>query len=441
MTESSIDEAFFSRFGAFASGRCQAPGRINLVGEHLDYNGLPVLPMTIDRGVRLIYGPGSRGCIRLANRDARFAHVDFENGPAIPASPQGAWDNYVRAAVRSLNERLGVVDYPGMDMWVESTLPDGAGLSSSSALLVASALAYLDRLGVRLGRDLARLDLAETLAHAERGTGIAGGAMDQTVILAGDVGHAVKIDFNPLRTEPVPLPDGFRFVACDSLVKAEKSGAARGRYNEGPAACAVACAVVEGYLQSEWDPEIAIRNLGDLWLGPLCLTHEEAGEVFDKALPPGQLSFEAASRRARLGAEELRAMCPPDFSVPARGFRLRAMVRHVRTEYRRVELMRDALFEGDAEGAGAVMTESHRSCAMDYGVSCPELDALVKDALEAGALGARMTGAGFGGCTINLVPEDMVEDFADRMNESFYGGSAPRDAIVPLRAAPAAGYC
>ena len=328
-----------------------------------------------------------------------------------------------------------------MDIWVESTLPDAAGLSSSSALVVATALAYLDRLGLRLDRDIARLDLATVLAHAERGTGIAGGAMDQTVVLTGDEAHAIKIDFCPLRIEPVPLLDGCRFVVCDSLVKAEKTGAARDRYNEGPATCALARALVERSLQDEWDPEIEVRDLGDLWLGPLCLTHEEVSEVFDKALPRGRVSIGEAARRARYGIEDVRALCPKDVADPAGGFRLHAMARHVRTEFRRVELMRDALIDGDAGGAGALMTESHHSCAGDYGVSCPELDALVDKALKAGALGARMTGAGFGGCAISLVPEDMIGNFVNRMNKTFYGDAAPPGAIIPVYAAPSAGYC
>ncbi len=441
MANPAIDETFISRFGASPGGYCQAPGRINLIGEHLDYNGLPVLPMTIDRRVRVAYGPGEGGRIRIENLDARFAPAQFVNAPSIPESGQGAWDNYARAVVRELNAHFAAGDFPGLHMVVEATLPDGAGLGSSSALMVAVALAYLDRLGIRIDKDISRFELSGLLARAERGTGIAGGGMDQTIALAGDEVHAVKIDFNPPRIERIPCLGSHRFVVCNSMVEARKTGAARHLYNEGPAACRVARALVERYLQAEWDPGIELRDLGDLWFGPLCLTHEEAGKVFDKAIPAEPLGFEDAARRIGCSVAELRATLPRDFPEPARGFRLRAMVRHVRTEFRRVEWMRDALIGGDAEGAGESMTASHKSCASDYGVSCPELDALVRAALEAGAIGSRMTGAGFGGCTISLVEEEMTGRFVQGMADSYYGGAPPPNAILPVRAAPGAGYC
>lgn len=399
---------------------CRAPGRVNLIGEHTDYNGLPVLPMAITQEIRLAFAQRSDHRIILRNVNPDFPEVTFENAAELPPSGNGAWENYCKAAVQGLNRHLRVRNYPGMDVLVSSTLPMAAGLSSSSALVVACALAYLRTLRRDLDRDLSRLELAEVLAEAEHYVGTRGGGMDQAVILNGGANHACKIDFFPLRFEIAPLPEDCVIVVCDSMVKVKKSGAALARYNAGPRSCSLACALVERQLREEFDDNIDLPRLGELWFGPLCLTHQEAEELCLRAIPNPHVTLAEAAARLECSPAEIRARYLGDLPEPEGGFPLQARVRHQLTEYRRVEQARDALLAGDSVEFGRLMNASHESCAKDFCISGPELDALVHAARESGALGSRLTGAGFGGATVSLAPRALCDSFIAEVTERYY---------------------
>jgi N-acetylgalactosamine kinase len=423
----------------------RAPGRVNLIGEHIDYQGLSVLPMAIDRSVRMAYSTRAGSRIDIASvAPSRFPAESFDNSEGIALSGQGSWANYCKVAVNELNTHFGVRDFPGMSAVVAGTVPVGAGLSSSSALVVSFALAYLDVLGLRLDGNIDRLGLADVLARAERGVGTESGGMDQAILLCGEPGCAMKIDFGPLRCEPVPLSEAFSFVVCDSMVAAEKSGAARHRYNEGPQMSRLICAIVEKRLREEIDPELGLVNLSELWLGSLCLTHDEAAELFDDLFAKETMTWKQVARYLEMDVAAIRERYAPDLVEPPMGLPFRARARHIRTEYRRVEQARDALLSGDLERLGDLMNASHASCADDYGVSAPELDRLVGLALEHGALGARLTGAGFGGFTVSLVRSDEVESFVATMKRIYYARErdvAPgRDVCFEAVSGPGAGY-
>src|SRR5216110_2747802 len=209
----------------------RAPGRVNLIGEHIDYCGLPVLPMALGRSVRLAFHPRSDRETRLVNRDPRFAPSAFAVNESIPPAPAGDWSNYARAAVGAVARRFP--DLRGVDALVESDLPIAAGLSSSSALVVAMALAILHANGV----SVASLELMELLGKGERYVGTAGGGMDQAIILGAQAGCASRIDFHPLRLTPTAVPADWQFLVAWSLVHAEKSGAAQQAYNERTRQC------------------------------------------------------------------------------------------------------------------------------------------------------------------------------------------------------------
>ncbi len=399
--------------------------------------------MTIDRDITLAYAPRSESTVCAANVDAAFPPAEFTNSADIPISQEGHWINYCKAAVQGLNRHFKTSEFPGMDFLVDASLPSAAGLSSSSALVVACALAYLDVLGLALGRDITRLELAEILATAERYSGTQSGGMDQAIILLGTDTCALKIDFFPLRCEETPLLPGYRIVACNSLVKAEKSGDARHRYNEGPLTSRLIRAMVEKRLKEDFGEDLELECLGHLWTGGLCMTHQEVAGLFESVFTRDTMTLDEIARELDTDSDTLRERWLGDFKEPAGGFRLKAMARHQRTEYERVERARDALLDGKAEDFGKLMVQSHESCAYDYGVSCPELDRLVEAALEAGATGARLTGAGFGGCTVNLVPEDAFEEFQQKVQRQYYSGylgaAAPGDAILPVEPSPGAG--
>src|SRR2546423_11093679 len=231
MASAPLAAAFARAFGAPPSPPgpvhvVRAPGRVNLIGEHIDYCGLPVLPMALRRSVRLAFQPRADCETRLVNRDPRFAPSAFAVTERIAAAPAGDWGNYARAAAQAVAQRFP--DLRGVDALVESDLPIAAGLSSSSALVVAMALALLHANRMTA----APLELMELLGRGERYVGTAGGGMDQAIILGARAGCASRIDFHPLRLTPTAVPGDWQFIVAWSLVHAEKSGAARQAYNE-----------------------------------------------------------------------------------------------------------------------------------------------------------------------------------------------------------------
>ena len=355
----------------------RAPGRVNLIGEHIDYCGLPVLPMALGQGVRIGFEQRADRGTRLVNADARFAPSFFTIDASIPPAPAGDWSNYARAAAQALARRFP--DLRGVDALVQSDLPIAAGLSSSSALVVAMALALLHANRVTVPP----LELMELLALGERYVGTAGGGMDQAIILGARAGCATRIDFRPLRLTPTAVPADWRFLVAWSLVPAEKSGGAQQAYNERTRQCDEARRLVATRLGRPED--ITYPTL--LAAAPV----EELLEVAEAALPV----------------------------VLARRFR------HVVTEGRRVPQAETALAAGDVATFGRLLDASHQSLRDDYEVSHPELDRLVELAREAGAVGARLTGAGFGGSIVALSRAERAPAVVSALGEGFY---APRGA-------------
>ena len=380
--DAALIAAFAERYGRPPTVLVRAPGRVNLIGEHTDYNGLPVLPCAIDRDVRVAAAPRDDREVRVASLSPRFAPRRYTLQAPIAPAGAGDWSNYHRAAAQGLLDRFGGAALRGGEFLIDGDVPPGAGLSSSSALVVGSMLALL----AVDGREMAPNHLAELAASAERYVGTESGGMDQAVCALAQAGHALRIDFDPLRTRAVAVPAGAALVVCHSLVDAEKSGAARDAYNQRVRECARACRVL--------DPIVGggpLVNLGEL----------------RRRFPQRSLGEWAA----RFAAVEP----PPDPVLVRR-------VRHVLSEAERVDGAELALSAGDLPTLGALMNASHASCRDDYEVSCSELEALVAAARDAGALGARLTGAGFGGCTINLVPAAHASAFVATMERTFYRG-------------------
>ena len=405
-----------------ARWRAIAPGRVNLIGEHTDYNGLPVLPIAIDRDIRVDFQVVDDPVVRLDSPSARFAPFAFQLKRPIKAAAQGDWSNYVRAAARGLLEQ-GIPLERGIEGTASGDVPIASGLSSSSALVVASALALLKANGIEVGggpeaiapapgRDheramrrrtsLSRLELAALMARAERFVGLEGGGMDQAACLHGVAGHALRIEFDPLRVTPVPVPDGWRWVVASSLVRAEKSAGARDMYNERARQCREALAAS---VRAAAGGQAANSGNRATNTAPAYNDLVSAGD------PHGLL------RRVR------RILSPVLF----RRFR------HVVTEGRRVALAEQAMHGGDLHRFGDLMVQSHESLRDDYEVSTDELDAIVAVALEAGAAGARLTGAGFGGCAVALCDDSTVEPVMEALTARFYeprlGGPPTTDML------------
>lgn len=285
-----------------------APGRVNLIGEHIDYLGFPVLPMALRQRVEVTFEARSDGLIRASSEP--YGSREFEWHDGLEPVAAGDWENYLRAAAMAVAGKWGLGH--GIDATVNSNLPAAAGLSSSSALLVAFALALLRANGWTAGFDA----LMEILPEGEHFVGTRGGGMDHAAVLASRAGHASLVSFRPVAVRHVPIPGDWAFLVADSGVRAEKSSAARERYN-------------------------AVRN------------------------SPGAAA-------------------------------------HVAGETARVRDAVSAMEISNAATFGRLMLESHASLRDGLGVSHPELDRIVECAAGAGALGARLTGAGFGGSVVAL---------------------------------------
>ena len=316
--------------------KAHAPGRVNLIGDHTDYTGGLVLPMAIDRGTTIEGSATERLEVYLRSDDEPSAAV-VPLDVADPASVEPLWARYIAGVVSVLRPRTGFVGT------VRSTLPLGAGLSSSSSLTVATALA--------LGFDGSPVELALACQRAEQtSSGVPGGVMDQLVAAAGRAGHAILIDCSTLDMTPVALPGGVDVVVVHSGVRRALVSSA---YAERRAQC-----------------EAAEHALGRLMREA---TLDDADQLTDPLL--------------------------------------RRRTRHVVSENQRVRIFADALRAGDMTTAGKAMYASHASLRDNFDVSTPELDALVERLRRTpGVWGARLTGAGFGGCVVALTDPGAAVD-------------------------------
>ena len=370
-------EAFERVYGPAPDLRVfRGPGRVNLIGEHTDYNLGFVLPMALDMACCMAAAPGSDGLLRVRSEDLDQSR-EWDVADLGALQPAHDWGDYVAGVAQQL-VRAGFAVAP-TNLLIHSTVPVGSGLSSSAALETSTALALL------AGRPLEKLELVKLCRRAENEfVGMPCGIMDQYISVFGRERAAVKIDCRSLEHEIVHLPEGVEILAVNTMVKHELGQSAyRNRVRE----CAEAVAAI-GSVESLRDVDVAM--------------------------------FEAAAGRIQ----------PP----------ARQRARHVVTEDARVEAFMAASNAGDLKTMGQLFVASHRSLQHDYEVSCEELDFLVDTALGVpGVFGARMTGGGFGGCTVNLVAPEAVAAFEAGVREAYQA----RFGIVPqiYRCKPSAGAC
>lgn len=343
---------------------------MNLIGEHIDYHGLAVLPMALRRRVQVTYRP--RADRRIVAESSLYGHREFEWVERLTPTAAGDWENYLRAAARAVASKWGLLR--GIDATVVSDLPAAAGLSSSSALLVAFTLALLQA----NGRAASFEELMEILPDGEQFVGTRGGGMDHAAALASKAGCATLVEFAPLAVRHIPVPGEWRFLVAHSLQTAEKSGAARSEYN-------------------------LRRAAGDTALARLGLRrYHDALEI----------------------AEEVAAKLD---AGPQRDSFL-----HTTSEALRVRAAVAAMEMGDCETFGRLLLESHASLRDRLRVSCAALDKLVGAAMDSGAVGARLTGAGFGGCAVVLARAEDAANVRRGLIARYYAGRGEFDQSLHL---------
>jgi len=367
-----FEEAFGARPWLY-----RAPGRVNLIGEHTDYNDGFVMPAAVGLycWVAIAPRPDRRLTLHSSNFNQSIS-VDLDD-PSPARS--GTWSDYPVGTALSL-ERAGH-RLRGANILIHGDIPFGSGLSSSAAIEVATGFALLENAG--LEPDLTRLSLACQKAENDF-VGARVGIMDQFISAHGKRDHSLMLDCRSLQFKLLPIPEKVSLVVCNTGVK---HAIASGEYNQRRAQCEEGVRLLAAALPG-------IRALRDVSSGQL-----EA----HKALLP-----ELVYRRCR----------------------------HVITEDDRVELAAAALNQHDLEELGELMAASHRSLRDDYEVSCRELDVMVEIAGEqAGLIGARMTGGGFGGCTVNLVHTSGAEAFRENVAKAYEKRVGIRPEIYILTAA------
>jgi len=357
-----------------AMQRWSAPGRVNLIGEHLDYNGGPVMPIAIDRRTTVVAAPRDDDEVEVVSEEEQSTER-FSTRPG-QGEVQG-WAAYVAGvfwAMAETGHRVG-----GLDLRISSQVPLGAGLSSSAALECAVAVALRDLFDLAIPD----VELALLAQRAENDyVGVPSGAMDQLASICGRDGHAVLIDTVESAVTQVPADwesDGLQLLVIDTRAQ---------------------------------------HALGDGEYGKRRTECERAAEALG-------VRFLAQAGRADLDRLDDEV--------------LRRRARHVVSETARVMHATEAVRQGEWDTVGALFTASHASLRDDYEVSSDELDIAVAAALYAGALGARMTGAGFGGSAIALTPPDRAGDVADQCREVFSAAGWQEPAIFAVRPSAGAG--
>jgi len=373
-------------FEAFRSGGARiyrAPGRVNLIGEHTDYNDGFVMPAAIDLYTQAAIKPRDDRTLFI-HSDNFSDSVEFDLDEPNPHA-RGHWSDYARGVAVTL-DRAGY-RLRGADLAIRSDVPIGAGLSSSAAIEVAAGLAMLENSGV----EIERVELAQLCQQAENEfVGMRCGIMDQFISCCGKAGTALMLDCRSLEYRLLPLPENVRLVICNTIVKHELGSS---EYNTRRAEC-------------------------------------EAGvQHFAKLLPDIQalrdVTVNDLERCGRNLNEVIFKRC-----------------RHVITENARVMEAAAALERNDLQAFGKLMAESHRSLRYDYEVSCTELDAMVDLAAQVeGVYGARMTGGGFGGCTINLVKAYSVAEFKRTVARGYEQATGLAPEIVVCSTADSARGC
>ena len=375
---SSTAAAFRAAYGADPAVVARAPGRVNLIGEHTDYNAGTCLPVALPHATYAALSPRADALVRV-----RSAQADDEwRGEGIGPGEVTGWASYVAGVAWALRE--AGIDVPGFDVCVDSSVPLGAGLSSSAALECSVAVAIAEVVGLADGADVRRQLVAACMRAETEVAGAPTGGMDQTVSLLAEPGAALLVDFLDHSTRAVPLAlddAGLAVLVVDTRVSH---------------------ALVDGgYASRRADCETACRELGVPSLREASLDRVEA------------LTDSRIRRRAR----------------------------HVVTEIDRVARTVEAVERGDWRTVGELFVASHASMRDDFEISCPELNTAVEAALAAGALGARMTGGGFGGSAVALVPSASLDHLTAAVDEAFDAHSFRRPTFLLADPSPAAGLC
>jgi galactokinase len=414
------EEALTDFHTLYDSGPVQlfrAPGRVNVIGEHTDYNHGFVLPAALDKDVVMLARPRSDRTLRVANIEDVYPPLEFDLADEIAPAPRGHWSNYLRGPAQMLARQA---DLHGADLLVAGAPPHGVprsvGLSSSSAVVVATAVTLAHQVGL----PHATPAFAQSCADAEWYVGTRGGIMDHFAALLTRRDHALFLDCRPksdggYTTRHIPFPASHRLLVVDSGVHHDNI---RGEFNMRVAACRAGVAL----LRTAYPQITHLRDVQDVPWASLA-----------PYLPEVTTAQQLAQSTIDLG--DIPGLDP---NAPLHVLR---NCRHVWHENARVLQTLDALAAGDTSVVGALLTAAHLSARDDYAISTQELDFLVNYANSLpGVAGARLTGAGWGGCMLILVDAGAVDTVQAQLAASYAATFSHSPAMFLCQAAPGAGY-
>ncbi|CAM9702522.1 unnamed protein product [Chrysoparadoxa australica] len=460
-----LEARFEAKYGSKPDFCVQAPGRVNLIGEHIDYSGYGVMPMALELNVMMAAqlpkdSSGSESMLHLANTEPNFPCRRCPSSPSSPLGYDGGdegahdWSGYFQcgykgvmdlAAARGVETGNGL---PGLKVMVHGTIPPGGGLSSSSAMVVASALVTITAMGLTVSPN----DMASLCIESERYIGVMSGGMDQAASCCSEAGKALHVEFEPkLHTEAVALPTEALFVVCNSHTKAEKAVSALHHYNLRVLECKLAARLLGKLLGVEdWH---TLPNLSRLHQAMQGASLEDMAEHCKGKLDKGgytisQLTEALGDHPSNLSlfgqGEELDERANKVLQANER-FYLQERAIHVFEEAQRVLSFKGICLDKNLSkgnrlsSLGSLMEGSHASCRDMFDCSCPELERLVEAAKSAGAFGSRLTGAGWGGCTVSLVKRGEEAAFVKAVKSKFYGERFREGDILVSQPAPGAG--
>ncbi|XP_050653136.1 N-acetylgalactosamine kinase isoform X4 [Macaca thibetana thibetana] len=375
-----LKEMFNSKFGSIPKFYVRAPGRVNIIGEHIDYCGYSVLPMAIEQDVLIAVEPVKTYTLQLANTNPLYPDFSTSANNIQIDKTKPLWHNYFLCGLKGIQEHFGLTNLTGMNCLVDGNIPPSSGLSSSSALVCCAGLVTL----TVLGRNLSKAKL---------------------------------IEFSPLRATDVKLPSGAVFVIANSCVEMNK--AATSQFNIRVMECRLAAKLLAKYKNLQWDNVLRLDEVQ----AKLGISLEEMLLVTEDALHPEPYNPEEICRCLGISLEELRTQILSPNTQDVLIFKLYQRAKHVYSEAARVLQFKKICEEAPenmVQLLGELMNQSHMSCRDMYECSCPELDQLVDICRKLGAQGSRLTGAGWGGCAVSIVPADKLPGFLANVHKAYY---------------------
>lgn len=427
----------------------RSPGRVNIIGEHIDYSLYNVLPTAVINDVLIAVQvtESSESKVTIANvNPSKYPTEEAiipKSGEVTIDKKNHKWSNYflagVNGSLQTLRKKHGDTFAPkGMKLLIDGNVPAGGGLSSSAAFVCASALAVLAANGLKVTKQ----DLLDECIVSERSVGVYSGGMDQAASVFSERGYLLYCQFWPEFTaEHVPIPRAnpeFTILVAQSFVTSDKAVTAPKHYNLRVVEVTLASVVLAKLFDIALDPDhsslgFSLRNFQQEIVkrdGELDQSMEQqvdnVVQMIKSKLDKDGYTREDIANILEISVENLEQEYMSKFPVQADEFKLRQRALHVLEEARRVLSFRETLSKSsslDQEKLvqlGELMNKTQESCAKVYECSCPEIDDICSIARKAGAYGSRLTGAGWGGCTVHMVPQDKVDAVLDALKKEYY---------------------